>query len=1556
MPCTVGGVRRREISPIAPTFCGSMAMELAACESGLLFLHGTEQPATAEQEQEQHQQQGQQGQREEVKLPRKHVYRARAHSNPLNDATFPVPLAPETMEWDKVYPELWAAAAAAGAPPPRVAFADVGCGFGGLTVRLAEAYPDKVVLGMELRDKVSEYVRERIRALRQQHPGRYANAGVVRTNAMKFLPHYFHKGQLEKLFFLFPDPHFKVANHRRRIIQATLLDEYAYLLGEGALLYTITDVEDLASWMKEKLDAHPLFERMSDEELESDVAAGLLYEGTEEGQKVARNKGNTWRNVYRRVRGPCARGAAAAQADGAAEASGAEAATADGAAAAEGASASGFATFGVRTSATDMALAALSALQPRHCFGMAGQLRDGLVFLDEGLVAYPCGQAIVVYQTDTRVQRFVYGSADGGGITAFAACPARRVLALAERGGERPSIAIVDLQTLKRRKVLTNGEASCKEFVSVSFSSDGKYLVAQGGAPDWTLALWVWEKSKLVASVRTVTHPGHTVHQCFIQPGERCHCDEAQLISVAGEGTCRVYRIEAGNSLKPLPSVLAKRESASFAAHAWLVDHDSSDALVVGTAAGELLVVADGDVRQALALEGGAGVASLAAFGKGFVVGTTRGGLAVYERDADNKPYRLGRMFEVEPVAVPALGPAAAGAVGRVHSLAVAPGDDGVGALTEDNQLLLLAPNSGDKKGLFSSMHPLGPGFHRGEVTGLATCVRRPIVASCGADKTIRLWNHQDRTAELVRRCRGARGGMRVKAFDEEIFSLALHPSGYSLLVGFADRLRLMTVLADDLRTVRELPIKASRECAFSHGGAYFAAANGNSVHVHSAHTGAPLSVLRGHNGRVRSLWWSADDAVLVTAGVDGAIYEWRVLDGRRDHDFVQKGWAFTSAVGVHVPARDGGGGAAAAAASPAAAAAAAGGWPSAVYAAAADRRLRLLEDSPSGGLAVSKEVDAGTVLTQLVAPGAGGRLLFAATEDGAVRTYKLPLGESEFTSARCGGGAVTRLAASADEALLFAATSEGCVFVFDVKDRDPARLAARRDGEGGGYAEEVLVGRGDINEKRQRMAELEAQVAEVAAQNEYQLKLKDLALNERVRELTETAAAEAAAAKQRYDALLGDRNALEAAYEEKLRSAEAGDCRGLGSCCCWLGRGGGEKHAAQLDALDVQYQQKLIAEMERFQDLQARAREGWGAVGAMTQKALAAEHEATLRLQGENGMLKRRWEEQAKAVESSRAALKAAEGDKRALQGVIEGLRADVAALRRDVAGRDEAIVEKERRILDLKLKAQELEKFRFVLDYKIGELRAQLGPKDAELADVKALVQARRGAGLGGLEQQLVDSNKAAADAARALADAQQRCGRLQREAAKERGAAGEAARALRALQCDIYEVAQLIQRPEQLKAAVVALYQAHAAEGAAPGAAPAVAREADGGESAARQLEVLQQSVRRLEAQLEQRAKAAAAAQRRLVGENASLVATINELRREVKALQDGRPGGAPGSPLLGRGASEGGGIKAARGVGAPRSAGCGCGGGECCGDGGASPPSPSSSSCVGERGGE
>ena len=49
------------------------------------------------------------------------------------------------------------------------------------------------------------------------------------------------------------DPHFKAVNHRRRIITAPLLDEYAYCLAAGGMLYTITDVEELGYWMRVNL-------------------------------------------------------------------------------------------------------------------------------------------------------------------------------------------------------------------------------------------------------------------------------------------------------------------------------------------------------------------------------------------------------------------------------------------------------------------------------------------------------------------------------------------------------------------------------------------------------------------------------------------------------------------------------------------------------------------------------------------------------------------------------------------------------------------------------------------------------------------------------------------------------------------------------------------------------------------------------------------------------------------------------------------------------------------------------------------------------------------------------------------------------------------------------------------------------------------------------------------------------------------------------------------------------------------------------------------------------
>ena len=232
---------------------------------------------------------------EDGEMPQKRFYRQRAHCNPLShNDSFQYPLRPDKMDWTKEYPD-WKN----NHKPPTVL--DIGCGFGGLTVALATILPEETILGMEIRAKVTEYVRLRLVALRKETPGSFRNASVMRTNSMKFLPNYFPKGCLQKIFFCFPDPHFKRKNHPRRIVSERLLSEYAWLLAPRAKLYTITDVEELHLWHVDKCDSHPLFERISEEELADDPCVHAMKTETEEGKKVERNGGNKHYAVYRRI-------------------------------------------------------------------------------------------------------------------------------------------------------------------------------------------------------------------------------------------------------------------------------------------------------------------------------------------------------------------------------------------------------------------------------------------------------------------------------------------------------------------------------------------------------------------------------------------------------------------------------------------------------------------------------------------------------------------------------------------------------------------------------------------------------------------------------------------------------------------------------------------------------------------------------------------------------------------------------------------------------------------------------------------------------------------------------------------------------------------------------------------------------------------------------------------------------------------------------------------------------------------------------------------------------
>lgn len=132
-----------------------------------------------------------------------------------------------------------------------------------------------------------------------------------------------------------------------------------------------------------------------------------------------------------------------------------------------------------------------------------------------------------------------------------------------------------------------------------------------------------------------------------------------------------------------------------------------------------------------------------------------------------------------------------------------------------------------------------------------------------------------------------------------------------------------------------------------------------------NSYTFETVGSLRGHSGKVKSVCWSADDSRLVTAGLDGAIYEWTIKDLKRISENVQKTCLYTSAV----CSEDG----------------------RAIYGVGSDKKLKEIVASE-----VSNSFLSSVTITQL-ALSHSSKMLYAGTEKGAIRCYKFPL-TGEYT------------------------------------------------------------------------------------------------------------------------------------------------------------------------------------------------------------------------------------------------------------------------------------------------------------------------------------------------------------------------------------------------------------------------------------------------------------------------------------------------------------------------------------------------------------------------------
>jgi WD40 repeat protein len=557
-------------------------------------------------------------------------------------------------------------------------------------------------------------------------------------------------------------------------------------------------------------------------------------------------------------------------------------------------------------------------------------------------------------------------------------------------------------------------------------------LVTLSHQPDWFLSYWAWEKGKILSTAKVIASTERangkdiSANQISINPVDNT------LVCVTGNNLLKMYRYSEG-VMKPLQA--AKYDHKNILCHTWTLD----DKLLLGTDDGKIAAIEaiteikwETNFVQTLSQKQKS-VYSILAYSKGFTVGSRGGCIALYER-AEDLP--IGGINNGKVSDVPGSRDLykkikeynVADESSRVIlcnnddsqciiNLAINFNEDTVIASSDNGQIYTAPLTNSEIKSDEVHLENLSQPFHHGMITGMDTCIRKPLIVTCSSDKSVRVWNYLENSSDLV------------KYFSEEAYSVSIHPSGLYLLVGFSDKLRLMNLLIDDIQPFREFTIRGCRECRFSRGGQYFAAINANVIQIYSTWTFDNLATLKGHNAKVRAISWAADDSRIISAGIDGAIYEWSLKDlsgfngqgVKREHESVLKSCAYNSVTTICDS--------------------------KSIYAVGNDRSIKEILD---GQIVRDIPVDVG--LTQLLVSNSG-KMLFVGTTNGSVRSMKFPFEDDvgQFQEHQTHSSAVTRLRASYDDQFLFSAGEDGSLFIFRISDRE----RSKRDREAI-YAEDV--------------------------------------------------------------------------------------------------------------------------------------------------------------------------------------------------------------------------------------------------------------------------------------------------------------------------------------------------------------------------------------------------------------------------------------------------------------------------------------------------------------------
>ena len=126
---------------------------------------------------------------------------------------------------------------------------ELGCGRGEYTVGLAERYPEKNFIGIDIKGA-------RMWAGAKQAKAKgLPNAAFLRTN-IEMLPYFFMQDEVAEIWITFPDPQMKKAT--KRLTSTFFMARYRLVLRDGGLVHLKTDSPFLYTYTREMLRVNNL--------------------------------------------------------------------------------------------------------------------------------------------------------------------------------------------------------------------------------------------------------------------------------------------------------------------------------------------------------------------------------------------------------------------------------------------------------------------------------------------------------------------------------------------------------------------------------------------------------------------------------------------------------------------------------------------------------------------------------------------------------------------------------------------------------------------------------------------------------------------------------------------------------------------------------------------------------------------------------------------------------------------------------------------------------------------------------------------------------------------------------------------------------------------------------------------------------------------------------------------------------------------------------------------------------------------------------------------------